>query len=85
MFTPVRCISCGMPVGELAPFLRAAMKARAAEVLGEAGVDTLSAWIAANLHNEADDLLLSLGVVPGIYGDCCRTALINTVHFLDHY
>ena len=85
MFTPVRCHTCGMPTGELAPFFRAALKARAEAVLGERRADPLSACVDAGLQLESEDLLEALGVVAPLYGDCCRKTLVTAVHFLDHY
>ncbi|NBQ70675.1 MAG: hypothetical protein EBU46_18310 [Nitrosomonadaceae bacterium] len=81
MLVPVRCMTCGCPVGDVAPVFARLRTRRAREVLGERGALPTQAMIDAELSVPCGDILDRLKVTA----DCCRKTLMTSMVFSDYY
>ena len=82
MLTPVRCISCGSPLGCKAALFRALRLARARKALEASGVLPSQASLrAAGLRLDMSDILSRLGVDL----NCCRMHMVTAMDWRDYY
>lgn len=78
MLPPVRCFSCGLPIGDVAPEFRRLMNKRLFENIN---CDTKQVTADINRNIVASDILDSLGIIT----DCCRMHLITGMDWRDYY
>ena len=81
MLIPVRCITCGTPIGHVAPAFAHARRKRARAALGARGTLPMQAMVDAELALPVGDILDRLAVTH----DCCRKTLVTTMIFQDYY
>lgn len=81
MLTPIRCITCGSSIGDIAPFFQILKSRKIEAALTERDTNPNMAIVDAGLQVECKDILESLGVKY----DCCRMHLISTMQFNDYY
>jgi DNA-directed RNA polymerase subunit N (RpoN/RPB10) len=81
MLVPVRCITCGTPIGHIAPAFAHARRKRARTALGARGTLPMQAMVDAELALPVGDILDRLAVTH----DCCRKTLVTTMIFQDYY
>lgn len=81
MLTPLVCLSCKMPIGDVAPIFWAVHSARVRKTLKKG--KTAPARAAENLALKSDntDLFEALAILP----DCCRMCLETSMQFKNHY
>jgi DNA-directed RNA polymerase subunit N (RpoN/RPB10) len=81
MLIPARCMSCGLPVGDVAGIYRRIRYERAREALKDRDVIPTQAVIDASLQIDMEDILEELGITE----DCCRRTLTTGMCFQDYY
>jgi DNA-directed RNA polymerase subunit N (RpoN/RPB10) len=81
MLTPIVCLTCGCPIGDIEDLFRHMRAARVRELLGERGTDVSQAAIDVGLQLDCSDILELLGV----RNDCCRAHLVSAMIFDDYY
>jgi DNA-directed RNA polymerase subunit N (RpoN/RPB10) len=85
MRIPPRCLSCGEPIGAVAFIYRAALARYNAERRARdpdgGPVPALEAHAPARDDNAMTEILAALRIDT----PCCRTTLITTQHFDEHY
>ncbi|NBQ43370.1 MAG: hypothetical protein EBU23_13030 [Mycobacteriaceae bacterium] len=81
MLVPVRCMTCGCPVGDVAPAFARERAARARAAFGARGAVPTQAMIDANISVPCGDILDRLAVTA----DCCRKTLMTAMIFTDYY
>jgi DNA-directed RNA polymerase subunit N (RpoN/RPB10) len=81
MLTPLVCLSCKWPIGDIAPVFWAVHAARARKALKKG--KTVPPKAAENLALTSDntDLFEALG----IKADCCRMCLETSMQLKNHY
>jgi DNA-directed RNA polymerase subunit N (RpoN/RPB10) len=81
MLTPIRCFTCGLSLGDIAPIYRRIRQKRMAEKFAAGQVAPTQAAMSAGLtENTMGDILEALGVQG-----CCRTHLVTAMDFRDNY
>ncbi len=79
MIVPVRCPSCGMPIGQVEPVFIELQKEKMKKTLEE--YDTLPSKASANLNIEADcEDIFNLLIINNL---CCRMHIMSTFYFHD--
>lgn len=81
MHGPVRCFSCGGPVGQVVTVFAHARQKRIREVLKSRDTAPSQATIDTDLQVACGDILDRLGILD----DCCRTSLFTTMVFQEYY
>lgn len=81
MLVPIRCITCGLPIGDVAVIFRRIRFRRAKEELKDRGVIPTQAAIDAALQINMEDVLDALGIT----NDHCRRTLTSAMCFQDYY
>ena len=81
MLTPIVCMDCGTSLGDKAPLYHIIRRKRMAARLGaEGAANPANAAIAAEVQNTMGDVLDALRI-----DKCCRTTMMTTVLFYEHY
>ena len=82
MLTPVRCMSCGLPVGDVAAIYRVLAAARARDERVRLDLHaSAAALVAPGYASPVGDILDRLGVVF----DCCRVHVFTAMVFSDYF
>jgi DNA-directed RNA polymerase subunit N (RpoN/RPB10) len=82
MLTPVRCMTCGLPVGDVAAIYRVLAAARARNERARLDIHApASAFVAPDYSTAVGDILDQLGIVF----DCCRVHVFTSMVFSDHF
>lgn len=84
MLTPVRCLTCGMPLGDVAPLYRLLKAERMAEYIEKHKIQAVHLDLDPLLADEyisMSDVLYMLG----IYERCCRGIMMSTMDIRDYY
>lgn len=81
MLIPIRCFTCGAPVGDVAVAFRQIRAERLRKLLAERGVAPGKATLEPDLEVDMSDVYEALGIDE----DCCRMALATTMDFRDFY
>ena len=82
MLTPVRCLSCGLPIGDVATLFRILAAARAREERSRLDLHApASAFVTPAYAASTRDILDRLGIA----NDCCRVHLFTTMDFNDYF
>jgi DNA-directed RNA polymerase subunit N (RpoN/RPB10) len=81
MLTPIVCMTCGLPLGDIDDLFQRARAARVRAVLARRDTAATQAAADAGLQIDCGDILLSLGVVK----DCCRMHLVTNMCFCDYF
>jgi DNA-directed RNA polymerase subunit N (RpoN/RPB10) len=81
MLVPIRCITCGYPIGRVAVLFRQIRAKRVAELLKGRMVIPTQTMIDAQLQIDMSDIFELLG----IHLDCCRVHLGTAMDFRDYY
>lgn len=81
MLTPIRCQTCGLSLGDIAPIYQWIRRKRVRAYYAEKGIAPTRTAIDRTLtENIMGDVLDALQV-----GGCCRTHLVTAMLFTDHY
>lgn len=83
MLTPIRCFTCGFPIGDIATQFVAMKNAIIKAELDRRGISYEGASVDARQQVELDPVLRELGLPPEQH--CCRAALISTIRLPDVY
>lgn len=83
MLIPIRCITCGYPIGKIAALFRTIRAARVKEYLKGRAIVPTQTLIDAHLHIDMSDVFAKLGIPAD--PDCCRTHLSTAMDFRDYY
>lgn len=83
MLIPVRCITCGYPIGRVAALFRQIRAKRVAEQLKGRMVIPTQTMIDAHLQIDMSDVFDLLGISKD--PDCCRVHLATAMDFRDYY
>jgi len=83
MLTPVLCMTCGRSVGEYGDVFRRMRQSVVEAELKARGVDPTRMAADAGMRVECGSIFDSLGI--GKDRPCCRTTLMCTMIFSDHY
>jgi DNA-directed RNA polymerase subunit N (RpoN/RPB10) len=81
MLIPIRCPSCGYPIGEYADLFRESRIRRVREVLAARGTTATQACVDPGLQIDCADILDALHVLKY----CCRAHLATAMEFIDYY
>ena len=82
MLTPVRCLSCGLPIGDVATIFRVLAAARAREERARLDIHApASAFVTPAYAAGTRDILDRLGIA----NDCCRVHLFTAMDFNDYF
>ena len=81
MLTPVRCITCGLPCGDVAAVYRKIRQDRARTELKKKDCHPAQSVI----HTEMEIVLTDVLEALGINFDCCRRTITTAMDFRDYY
>lgn len=81
MLVPIRCITCGLSIGDVAAIYRSIRFKRVRALLKDRAVIPTQAMIDASLQIDMGDVLTKLGITE----DHCRRALTSAMKFQDYY
>jgi len=81
MLTPILCITCGCPIGDVEDLFRHLRAEKTRALLGERGTAANQAAVDSGLQVDCEDILDLLGIAH----DCCRGHLVTAVVFPDWY
>jgi DNA-directed RNA polymerase subunit N (RpoN/RPB10) len=81
MLIPIRCLSCGQPINDIAIAFNKARVERVKKELKDRGTVSSQVIVDASIKIEMGDVLDDLGIED----DCCRRALTAAMDIRDHY
>ena len=81
MLIPIRCFTCGYPIGRVAALFRIIRKKRVHEALKDREIVPTQVLIDAQLRIDMSDVFARLGIPAD--PDCCRVHLATAMDFKD--